>query len=292
MLKSMTGYGAASGTFETYSIHVEVKTLNSKFLDVNLRLPRSISEKELEVRNIINDYLERGKVSMSVDIQNESETVLKQKYNAPLFQKYYSELEELANLVNAPKDDLFRTALSSPDVIVSNTTEELNSEEYENVKKLIKSALEQCNEFRSKEGDVLQSKLLEYIRSISASLKHVEELDPKRVDNIKTRIKGNLTKFIEEESLDKNRLEQEIIYYIEKLDITEEKVRLKNHLNHFEEVIGAKQNSGKKLGFISQEIGREINTIGSKANDSDIQKHVVSMKEELEKIKEQLLNVL
>ncbi|QSE97933.1 YicC/YloC family endoribonuclease [Fulvivirga lutea] len=292
MLKSMTGYGAASGTFESYSINVEVKTLNSKFLDVNLRLPRSISEKELEVRNIINDYLERGKVSMSVDIQNESETVLKQQYNAPLFQKYYSELEELANLVNAPKDDLFRTALSSPDVIVNNTSEDLDSEEYENVKKLIKQALEHCNEFRAKEGDVLQAKLLEYINSISTSLKHVEELDPKRVENIKTRIKGNLTKFIEEESLDKNRLEQEIIYYIEKLDITEEKVRLKNHLNHFEEVIAGNQNSGKKLGFISQEIGREINTIGSKANDSDIQKHVVSMKEELEKIKEQLLNVL
>lgn len=288
----MTGYGSTSQLNNNYSIQVEVKTLNSKFLDVNLRMPRNLSEYELEIRNILNDTLERGKVSLSIDIQNETETILKQKFNRQLFEKYYKELEKLAESVGASKEDLFRTALNSPDVIINNSSEEVGDGNFTQVKELLVEALRKCDEFRSKEGSVLASKLSDYIESISKALRNVELLDPKRVEKIRNRIKGNLTRFIEEESLDKNRLEQEIVYYIEKLDITEEKVRLRNHLEHFNEVLNAGENSGKKLGFISQEIGREINTIGSKANDSDIQKQVVVMKEELEKIKEQLLNVL
>ena len=292
MLKSMTGYGSASLSNDRYSIQVEVKTLNSKFLDLNLRLPRSLSENELEIRNLINDKLERGKVSLSIDIQNEAETILKQKYNKPLFEKYFKQLEELADAVGASKDELFRTALNSPDVIINNSGDDVEEDNFIQVKNVISEALDKCDQFRAKEGKVLEGKFKEYINSIDKALNGVEKLDPNRVEKIRNRIKGNLSKFVDEESLDKNRLEQEIVYYIEKLDITEEKVRLKNHLEHFSEVLASSENSGKKLGFISQEIGREINTIGSKANDSDIQKHVVVMKEELEKIKEQLLNVL
>ena len=157
---------------------------------------------------------------------------------------------------------------------------------------LLEQALVACNEFRIKEGAELTKKFKDYITAISEHLQSVADLDPERIERIRNRIKGNLAQFVEEEALDKNRLEQELVFYIEKLDITEEKVRLKNHLEHFSEVLSESQSLGKKLGFISQEIGREINTIGSKANDSDIQRHVVAMKEELEKIKEQLLNVL
>lgn len=288
----MTGYGSAKLSESTASIHVEVKTLNSKFLDTSLRFPKSLSEHELAIRNIISDKLVRGKVSLTIEIINESETTLKQKYNKDLFVKYYQELELLALEVGASKQELFRTALSSPDVIVSAGNEDETTEEFDKVKQLIADALEACNAFRSKEGKVLQDKLRSYIQSIGHALNAIVELDPNRVERIRNRIKNNLASFIEEEDFDKNRLEQELVYYIEKLDITEEKVRLQNHLNHFIEVLDSDENAGKKLGFISQELGREINTIGSKANDSDIQKYVVTMKEELEKIKEQLLNVL
>lgn len=288
----MTGYGSAKHSESSSSIHIEVKTLNSKFLDANLRYPKALSEYELEIRNMISQKLERGKVSLSIDLVNESETVLKQKYNKELFIKYYRELESLASEVEAPKDELFRAALNSPDVVVNSNQDEDDAESFEKVKTLISKALDDCNIFRLKEGAVLEEKFNGYISSINNALSAVIELDPARIERIRTRIKSNLGSFIEEENIDKNRLEQELVFYIEKLDITEEKVRLKNHLNHFIEVINAKASAGKKLGFISQEIGREINTIGSKANDSDIQKHVVTMKEELEKIKEQLLNVL
>lgn len=292
MLKSMTGYGSASYAQEGLSINVEVRTLNSKFLDLNLRLPRSFNEKEIEVRNAVNRKLERGKVSLSVDFSNENEISQKQTYNKELFKQYYNDLKKLADSVIASDLDLFRLALSSPDVIISTADEQLDAGLWEQIQQLINEALDGCDAFRKKEGAELQQKFEGYIATIEAGLKEVEQLDPKRIERIKSRIKGNLLEYVDEEGLDKNRLEQEIIYYIEKLDITEEKVRLASHLEHFKEVLQADQSLGKKLGFISQEIGREINTIGSKANDADIQRHVVTMKEELEKIKEQVLNVL
>ncbi len=292
MLKSMTGYGAAKLTNGSLTINVEVKTLNSKFLDLNLRTPRSISENELTLRTLVSDILERGKVSLSVDVQNESETELKQKFNEALFVKYYKEMEKLAQKVGANESEIYRMALASPDVIVNTNSEETAKSNWEDILKLIKQALEQCDQFRIKEGKVLHQKFEGYIKAIGNYLKEVEAIDPQRVEKVRNRIYGNLKQFVEEEGLDQNRLEQEMVYYIEKFDITEEKVRLRNHLDHFEEVLDEDQSLGKKLGFISQEIGREINTIGSKANDSQMQKQVVSMKEELEKIKEQLLNVL
>jgi uncharacterized protein (TIGR00255 family) len=290
----MTGYGAAKLSDGTVTINIEVKTLNSKFLDLNLRFPKSLSMNELEMRNVVSEALQRGKISLSIDVQNEAETELKQKYNEALFLKYYQSLKELADKVGASNDEIFKLALGSPDVIVNSGagSEEENEGDWNKILELMKQALEQCDLFRIKEGAVLENKFRGYIESIAKSLKEIEVLDPQRVAKVRNRIYGNLKAFVEEENLDQNRLEQEMIYYIEKFDITEEKVRLRNHLDHFEEILNEDDSLGKKLGFISQEIGREINTIGSKANDADVQKHVVSMKEELEKIKEQLLNVL
>ncbi|MEM6359218.1 MAG: YicC/YloC family endoribonuclease [Bacteroidota bacterium] len=292
MLKSMTGYGVASRTLDIITTTVEIKTLNSKFLDVNIRLPKLLADRELEIRSIITNKLTRGKVSLTIEVDNDQETEIQQHYNEALFSKYFQELKKLADKVGAEDNELFKLALNSPDVIVSDQNSSLDDEQWSKIKSIILDATEACNGFRDKEGAELKQKFEQYISTILSALIKVEELDPDRVERIRTRIKGNLNEFVDQESLDKNRLEQEIVYYIEKLDITEEKVRLKSHLQHFMEVLDHNQSSGKKLGFISQEIGREINTIGSKANDANIQKHVVSMKEELEKIKEQLLNVL
>lgn len=288
----MTGYGSTNFSDNGLSINVEVRTLNSKFLDLSLKLPKAFTEKELLVRNLVNDVLQRGKVSLSVEYNNQQETTLKQQYNEELFMKYYEQLKRMSDRVVAPQDELFKLALNSPDVIVNAQPEGVEEEDWERLLPLIKHALSKCDDFRAKEGAELQEKLVGYIQRIDDNLVEIEKLDPTRVQRIRDRIKGNLSDVVEEEGLDKNRLEQEIIYYIEKLDITEEKVRLKSHLDHFMEILRGDKSSGKKLGFISQEIGREINTIGSKANDAPIQKLVVGMKEELEKIKEQLLNVL
>jgi len=288
----MTGYGSSKYSNEGLIINVEVKTLNSKYLDLNLRVPKAFNEKELEIRNLVNSTLERGKVSLSIDFANESLAEQKQTYNEELFVKYYNDLKKLANKVIASDGDLFRIALSSPDVIVNTGEQGLDSNQWDLIRSQVVNALDQCNEFRNKEGAIIEEKFRSYTSIIKENLQAVEKLDPNRVERIKDRIKGNLMEFVEEEGLDKNRLEQELVYYIEKLDITEEKVRLSNHLDHFSEVLDDEKSLGKKLGFISQEIGREINTIGSKANDSEIQKHVVNMKEELEKIKEQVLNIL
>lgn len=292
MLKSMTGYGSSNFSDDNVTINIEVKTLNSKYLDLNFRLPRAFSDKEIELRNLVNDTLQRGKVSLTIDYVNETETELKQRYNEDLFEQYYRSLKRLADRVIASDQDLFKIALNAPDVIITDPGDDVDPQEWTKLKALVEEALNNCDKFRRKEGAELEQKFQSYIDIISQNLEAIKILDPKRVERIRERIKGNLTKFVDEEGLDKNRLEQEIIYYIEKLDITEEKVRLTSHLDHFVEVLADENSLGKKLGFISQEIGREINTIGSKANDADIQKHVVAMKEELEKIKEQLLNVL
>jgi len=293
MIKSMTGFGQAVLHRGDTNITVEVKSLNSKFLDLTLRLPRIFSEKELELRNLITEKLERGKVSLSIDYQQTGKAEVRQTYNQDLFVAYYAELKKLADRVVAPSyDTIFSIALNSPDVIQGNGKEELEPAEWERVNSLILEAIQNFDAFRMAEGKSLEERLVQYITSIQASLSKVESLDPKRIERTRTRIKGSVTDFFGNEGFDTNRLEQEIIYYIEKLDIHEERVRLKTHLDYFLNVLADKQSNGKKLGFISQEIGREINTIGSKANDAEMQKHVVMMKEELEKIKEQLNNVV
>lgn len=287
----MTGFGQAIHDNGQLQIGVEVKSLNSKFLDLGLRLPKAFSEKELEVRNLISEKLERGKISISIDYQRHGQQEIKQTYNEGLFLAYYTQLKKLADRAMAPYENLFEAALNSPDVIQSKQ-DEFSEKDWKPVKELILQAISQCDAFRKDEGKMLEVKLTEYIQSIRGALNKVEELDPRRVEKIRERLKGNVIAFLGEEGYDTNRLEQEIIFYIEKLDIHEERVRLKTHLDYFLQILAEPQSGGKKLGFISQEIGREINTIGSKANDAEIQKHVVLMKEELEKIKEQLNNVL
>lgn len=288
----MTGYGQISASSGDGTLSIEVKSLNSKFLDLSLRLPKKFIDKELEVRSLITDKLERGKVSVSIELQSGAKQEMRQQYNEDLFITYFNELKKLANKVSVSHDSLFQLALSSPDVIQTNGKEELDPAEWEGTRSMLIEAINKCDHFREEEGKSLEDKLRSYIEHIRLGLLEVEKIDPTRIEKVRSRIKGNITDFFGSEGFDANRLEQEIIFYIEKLDIHEERVRLKTHLDYFIKGMSEKQSSGKKLGFISQEIGREINTIGSKANDAEMQKHVVMMKEELEKIKEQLSNVL
>lgn len=292
MIKSMTGFGQSSIDDGQLQISVEVKSLNSKFFDLGLKLPRKFSDREVEVRNLLSERLERGKVSVNIECLRSGTEEIKQAYNKPLFLAYFSELKKLAEEVNVSNADLFELALNSPEVIQNKLSDAPNDEEWGKVKNQILLAINKCDEFRKSEGKSLDLKLKEYCNAILTHLEEIEQLDPKRIERMREKLKGNVVAFLGEEGYDANRLEQEIIFYIEKLDINEEKVRLKTHLEYFQQILKETQANGKKLGFISQELGREINTIGSKANDAEIQKHVVVMKEELEKIKEQLNNVL
>jgi uncharacterized protein (TIGR00255 family) len=293
MIKSMTGFGLATITDDQSTITVEIKSLNSKFQDFSVRVPKALSDFELEWRNLLNEKLERGKVSLSVEYTKSGKPEVKQSYNQELFKAYYQELKKLADSVSAPShDQLFQMALGSPDVIQNNGREEMPTGEKEKIKNTVLRAIDQCNQFRLEEGKVLGEKIKSNVQTIRVGLLEVEKLDPARVERIRLKMKNGIAEFIAQDKIDQNRLEQEIIFYIEKLDINEEKVRLKTHLDYFLQGMDSKESNGKKLGFLAQEIGREINTIGSKANDAEIQKQVVMMKEELEKIKEQLNNVL
>jgi uncharacterized protein (TIGR00255 family) len=288
----MTGFGAFSAENDTLFVAVEIKSLNSKFLDLNLRLPKDFLDKEVEIRNYINQTIERGKVAFSIDVQNKVLVKPKVFVNKELLKLYFEDLQASAAYVGAESTDLFKLALQMPKVIESDYATEENPEEWAFILSVIAQAVEKFNAFRIQEGKAIADKFREYIQVIDAQLQLVTEKDPQRVESIRNRIQTHLEEHLKSESIDKNRFEQEMIFYIEKLDISEEKVRLKNHLNYFLETLQSKDSNGKKLGFIAQEIGREINTIGSKANDSDIQRFVVQMKEELEKIKEQSLNIL
>lgn len=288
----MTGFGQASADDGQSRIYVEVKSLNSKFLDLNLRLPKAFSDKEPEVRNLVSEKLERGKVSLSIEYEEISDGTVKQSYNETLFLAYYAELKKLADKVYSPYEGLFELALNSPDVIRGNVSGEVAEDVWTKVRNLLVGALKQCDDFRQDEGKVLGNMLANCCRVIGESLEEIKALDPRRVARIRERLKSNVVSFFGEEGFDTNRLEQEIIFYVEKLDINEEKVRLKSHLDYFMTALREPHSNGKKLGFIAQEVGREINTIGSKSNDAEIQQYVVIMKEELEKIKEQLSNIV
>jgi len=292
MVKSMTGYGLAGVENDTFIISVEVKTLNSKFLDLSIRSPKQFSDKEHEIRNIVSKVLDRGKVNLTIDFTNKAGTDIPIAINEDLFQSYYKKYRKLANDAGAESEDFFKLALQSPGVISNLVEKTSESEEWEAVKNVIEEALVKCDQFRIDEGNVLASKFLENLAVIREGLSQIRISDPIRKERIRLRIRSNFKDWLEENDFDKNRFEQELIYYFEKIDITEEIVRLETHLNYFEKNLVEDNNQGKKLGFISQEIGREINTIGSKANDAEIQKFVVVMKDELEKIKEQTLNIL
>ncbi len=288
----MTGYGSVNAQGPGFDVHVEIKTLNSKFLDLVMRIPKELGEIEAEIRNLITERLVRGKVMLTVELTRSADAEPTQQYNEALFEKYYEILRSMADRVGADTHDLFKLALESPDVVVTQPQGSLDEASSGAILDALDAAVSACEKFRENEGERLRQALTTYVQSIRDNLNTITEIDPTRVAKIDERLRGNIAKLIEEEHIDENRLEQELIFYIEKLDITEEKVRLASHLDFFLESMDQPTSSGKKLGFISQEMGREINTIGSKANDAEIQKYVVQMKEELEKIKEQLLNIV
>jgi uncharacterized protein (TIGR00255 family) len=293
MLQSMTGYGSAHLDTDQYSINVEIRSLNSKGMDLSVRLPRFLSEREYEIRTMLTKALVRGKISVCIDYTRNRSQKAKSTLNKELLKAYYDELNAAADTVGASKSDLFRLALHMPDVLQQDQVEDENGEaDWEVVLPLVQEALDNINAFRASEGKALTTEIMSYIDRIRILLAEVEKQDPVRMEHIRNRIKSHIAEISTSELYDQNRYEQEMIYYMEKLDIAEEKVRLINHLHYFTETVYLPEPTGKKLGFISQEIGREINTIGSKANDAAIQHHVVEMKEELEKIKEQINNIL
>lgn len=288
----MTGFGLAAFEDQDYSIQVEVKTLNSKFLDLSFRSPKQFSDKETEVKTLVSAVLERGKVNVSVDFISKKEDELPIVIQEELFEKYVRKYSDMAGSVGIETPELFKLALQSPNVILSNNEKSDAIASWEKVKEVLENALQDCDDFRRKEGDVLMRKFRESLHLIEGSLAHIQELVPKRKERLVNKIKNNFSDWVKEQAFDENRFEQELIYYFEKLDISEEIVRLDAHLKLFAAVLDSGRSEGKKMGFVSQEMGREINTIGSKANDAAIQHHVINMKDELEKIKEQALNIL
>ncbi|MBM3168974.1 MAG: YicC family protein [Bacteroidetes bacterium] len=292
MIKSMTGFGVAGFENDQMVVHVEVRSLNSKFLDLTVRSPRQFSDREPEIRNLVQSSLERGKVSVTIDFVPKGPQQLPVQLNEDLFRSYFTQFQQLATSVNESSEELFKLALQAPNVMVHVPADREESQDWDQVKRVVEQALAQCDRFRSDEGASLWLKMKENCAIISQGLQRIKEDDPARKEKIKQRIKGYFSQWVEENSFDANRFEQELIYYFEKIDITEELVRLQTHLDYFLSSMENELLQGKKLGFIAQEIGREINTIGSKANDAGIQRQVILMKDELEKIKEQSLNVL
>ena len=291
MIQSMTGYGNVVVSYKDKKIHVEIKSLNSKQLDLQTRIAPLYREKEMECRAMVAEALIRGKVDMSVWIEKES-AVDATPVNAALVENYYHQLKDVAQKVGIPEpEDWLYTLTRMPDVLTKTEVETLEDEEWAVVKGAVADALKSLVDFRKQEGAALQKKFTEKIDNIAQLLADIEPYEKGRVEKIKTRIEGGL-KQIPDVEYDKNRLEQELIYYIEKLDISEEKQRLANHLKYFRETMEEPAGQGKKLGFIAQEMGREINTTGSKSNQAEMQNIVVKMKDELEQIKEQVLNAL
>ena len=285
MIQSMTGYGKEVVQLPSKTITIEIKSLNSKGLDLNTRVPSAYREKELEIRDLLAKSLQRGKVDFSLYIEVTGKEVTTQ-LNESVVKQY---MKQLSNVVNGDPIELLKMAVRMPDALKTER-EEIDETEYAAILKGIDQGLEAINKYRTDEGLVLENDFLERSKTISKLLDDVIALDPERIDGVKERLRKAVADL--KEKVDENRFEQELIYYLEKYDITEEKVRLKNHLEYFEESLKSHDSNGKKLGFITQEIGREINTIGSKANYAPMQQVVVQMKDELEKIKEQALNVL
>jgi len=285
----MTGYGKSSINFNNKTFTIEIRALNSKHTDINLKVPSQYKSKEIVLRNEIGKHLSRGKIDCYLNVEHNG-ICPNININSDLFVKYYKEIEELAKKVNASKEDIFKYVLQIPEI--SNCREhEPVADEIGVIVELLNQTIRKTDEYRTIEGGSLEKDLCLRINIIGKKLDLIDKFEDSRLKVIKDRILSKLNE-INCDSIDKNRFEQEVIYYIEKLDITEEKTRLKQHLDYFLITINAPKPKGKKLGFIAQEMGREINTLGSKAQDADMQKLVVEMKDELEKIKEQVLNVL
>jgi uncharacterized protein (TIGR00255 family) len=288
MVLSMTGFGKATGTFEGKKIVVEIRSLNRKSLDLSLRTIPNYKEKELEIRTLFANKLERGKVEVNISLENTGESK-NYTINKSLAQAYYQDIKETAELVGEPTTDLFQYLFRIPE-IYSNSKEDLSDDEVTLLYQLINEACDQLTNFRKKEGEELRKDFEQNIQAIDSLLLEIPKYENERIDIVRERMRAGLEK-ISQQKIDENRFEQELIFYIEKMDVSEEKMRLKNHLDYFTETLDSLA-SGKKLGFITQEIGREINTLGSKSYHVEMQKIVVQMKDYLEKIKEQVLNTL
>lgn len=286
----MTGYGVAENNSKDYSIKVEIRSLNGKYLDLGLRIPKFLMPKEIEFRKHFGDLIKRGSATLSINVVKHKVNENDIHINESLATQYYQKLKNLSEQLDAPQHDIFRITTLMQDVIYQDD-ESVDDTLYKQVLTTANKAFEAFDAFRIKEGEALQNNLLEHCDIIENLLPQVTPFEAERIATTKERIKKNLSQLLSDESYDKNRLEQELIYYAEKYDVTEEKNRLSTHCLHFKQKLETATN-GKALGFIAQEMGREINTLGSKANHAEIQKIVVAMKEELEKIKEQTLNVL
>ena len=291
MIHSMTGFGKTICEFQGRKLNIEVKSLNSKQIDIYTRIPHIYKEKELEIRNLLKQKLDRGKVEFGIYIDRlEDEKTA--NINKSVILNYYKQLKEITGELNIEQNEQLLPAIMRLPDTVKSEYDELDEEEWEKVILCIKEAITELISFRTREGKVLEKDIIKRVKMIELYLQQVEPLEKERINRVRQRLNNNLHEFISTDNFDTNRLEQEMIFYLEKLDITEEKIRLKAHCEYFLENVSKGSPIGKKLGFISQEMGREINTLGSKANDTGIQKLVIQMKDELEKIKEQLLNVL
>lgn len=292
MVKSMTGFGKTTVESGNKKVVIEIKSLNSKQLDLNLRIPNLYKEKEMEIRSLIKEQLDRGKVDMCIYFDN-AESDKDVSINKAVVMQYFNQMVKISNQlgVQPDKDGLLQTIMRFPDTLQVKS-EELDDEEWTRLRAGIMQALEEINKFRMQEGKALMKDISHRIELIQNLAAEVPQFEGRRVDVIRQKLQEKMNEWTDVKNIDQNRMEQEIIYYLEKLDITEEKVRLANHCKYFMETVEKEEAPGRKIGFIAQEIGREINTMGSKANDHDIQKLVVRMKDELEKIKEQSLNVL
>ena len=292
-MQSMTGFGKAVGEFTDKKVVIEIKSLNSKQLDLYTKINSFYRSKELEIRNLIQQELGRGKVEFSLMVDQVSEASAGVQINKVAFNNYLNQIKEISEETGvALPNDWFTVIMRMPEVLRAEQNEELSEEEWEKTLTAVKDAIKALNEFRSQEGEGLKAFFIERIDTIRGYLAEVPNYEKARIDKIKARLEENLASLEEKVSLDSGRLEQEMIFYIEKLDISEEKQRLAKHLDYFIETMEKEPACGKKLGFIAQEMGREINTLGSKSNCSELQVLVVNMKDELEKIKEQVLNVL
>ena len=291
MIQSMTGFGKASCELEDKVVSFEIKSLNSKQVDFYLRLPGMYREKEIEIRNELSNRLKRGKIEVNLMVEYKDGKQATQ-INAGIVKNYYNQLRSISDEMGITEHEpILQAVLRLPDAI-NNEKELSDPAEWEKLHRTFITAIDELERFRNQEGSALEIDIISRIGLIGSFLEKIEPFEKERSKSLRNKLKSSLIEFIPQESLDKNRYEQELIYYLEKLDISEEKTRLKHHCSYFLEVIKEPDQVGRKLGFVAQEIGREINTIGSKANHSGIQKLVVLMKDELEKIKEQLMNVL
>lgn len=292
MLQSMTGFGTASRDCDDKTIHVEIRTLNSRNLDMRMKTPPDFREKEMEIRRFLSPDIRRGKVDLllSVDSPEGEESY---KLNEHLFRKYYDQLSSLSDELDIPKNNILSTILEIPNVVQAEAST-LTEKEWETTKKVLKNAVEQLVDYRKREGREMKEDLREATTNIINLLSRVKEYEEERMEHVRNRLHRKLKSFSQNRNaIDEGRFEQEVLYYLEKIDINEEKVRLRTHCDHLIEVLDEDRNvKGRKLKFISQEMGREINTLGAKANSSDIQQLVVQMKEDLEKIKEQVANIV